>query len=50
MMAILGLLFVYILINLGMVAVGVGIGYLLHWLLPSVDLGTSTLIAVGGRR
>src|SRR4051812_41952046 len=46
MMAILGLLFVYILIDLGMVAVGVGIGFLLHWLLPSVDLGTSILIAV----
>ncbi len=46
MKAALGLLLVYALINLGMIAVAVGIGFLLHWILPSVDLGTGILIAV----
>jgi hypothetical protein len=46
MKAILGLLFVYVLVNLGLIALGVGIGFLLHWMLPSVDLGTGILIAV----
>ena len=46
MKAILGLLVVYILIDLGLIAVGVGIGSLLHWMVPSIDLGTGILIAV----
>ncbi len=46
MKAILGLLVVFILINLGLIAVGVGIGSLLHWMVPSIDRGTSILIAV----
>ncbi len=46
MKAILGLLFLFILINLGLIAVGVAIGFLLHWILRSVDLGTSILISV----
>jgi hypothetical protein len=46
MKALLGLLFIYGVINLGLVAIGVGIGFFLHWILPSVDLGTAILIAV----
>ena len=46
MKAILGLLVVFILINLGLIAVGVGIGSLLHWMVPSIDRGTSILICV----
>ncbi len=46
MKAILGLLVVFILINLGLIAFGVAIGFLLHWILASVDLGTGILIAV----
>jgi hypothetical protein len=46
MKAFLGLLLVYLLINLGLITVGVGIGFLLHRMLPSVDLGTGILIAV----
>jgi hypothetical protein len=46
MRAILGLLLVFILINLGLIALGVGLGFLLHRLLPSVDLGMGILIAV----
>ncbi len=46
MKVFLGLLFVYLVLNLGLIAVGVGIGFLLHWMLPSVDLGTAILIAV----
>jgi hypothetical protein len=46
MKAFLGLLMMYLLFNLGLIALGVGIGFLLHWMLPSVDLGTAILIAV----
>jgi hypothetical protein len=46
MKAILGLLLVYVLINMGLIVVGVVIGSLLHRMLPSVDLGTGILIAV----
>jgi hypothetical protein len=45
MKAFLGFLLVYLLINLGLIALGVGIGFLLHRLLPAVDLGTAILIA-----
>ena len=43
--AFLGLLTVYLLMNLGLIAYGIGLGFLLHWILPSVELGTCILIA-----
>ena len=46
MKAILGLLLVYVLINLGLIAFGAGIGFLLHRMSPSIDLGTGILIGV----
>ena len=27
-------------------AIGLGVGFLLHWLVPAIDLGMATLIAV----
>lgn len=32
--------------NLGLIALGVGIGFLIHWLVPAIDLGMGILIAV----
>jgi hypothetical protein len=46
MAPLLGLLFIYVLINLGLIGLGVGIGFLLHWMLSSVDLGMGILIGV----
>ncbi len=46
MKGILLLLLAYAVINLGLIAVGFGIGFLLHRMSPSVDLGTSILIGV----
>ena len=46
MLPLLGLLAIYLLINLGLIGLGVGIGFLLHWMLPSVDLGMGVLIGV----
>ncbi len=46
MKALLGLLTTFLVVNLGVIAFGIGIGLLLRWLLPSVDLGTGILIGV----
>ena len=46
MKPVLGLLTVYLLIHLGILASGVGIGLVLHWMMPSVELGTGILIGV----
>jgi hypothetical protein len=42
----LGIIIVYLLIKIILLAVGVGIGFLLHWMLPAVDLGIGILIGV----
>ncbi|HSH81275.1 MAG TPA: hypothetical protein VLA19_22305 [Herpetosiphonaceae bacterium] len=44
--ALLGLLGIYLLITLVLLAVGLSIGSLLHWLVPTVDLGMGMLIGV----
>ncbi len=44
--ALLGLLGIYVLIMLVLLGVGLGIGALLHWLVPAVDLGVGMLIGV----
>ena len=46
MKPVLGLLALYILVNLGVLASGVGIGLVFRWMLPSVGLGTGILIGV----
>ena len=46
MRSVLGLLALYIMFNLGLVAVGGVVGYLLHRMLPSIDLGMGILIGV----
>ena len=42
----LGLIIVYLFIKVVLFAIGVGIGFLLHWMLPTVDLGIGILIGV----
>lgn len=46
MKPLLGLLITYLVVNLGVIAASVAIGFLLRWLLPSVDLGTGILIGI----
>ena len=46
MRALLGLLLVYLLVKTVLIAVGIGIGFLLHWLVPSIDVGMGALIGV----
>ena len=40
------LLIFYLLINVLMIALGIGIGFVLHWILPAVEIGVSILIGV----
>ncbi len=44
--ALLGLLGIYLFITLVLLGVGLGIGSLLHWLVPAVDLGVGMLTGV----
>ena len=46
MKALLGLLFTFLAVNLAVIASGIGIGFVLRWVLPSVDLGAGILIGV----
>ena len=46
MKSFLGLLFFYLLFNVLLIALGTGIGFLLHWILPAVEIGMSILIGV----
>ena len=39
-------IFVYLLTNLFVLGLGTGMGFLLHWILPAVDLGVGILIGV----
>ena len=39
-------LLVFLVINLFLLGLGTAIGFLLHWILPAVDLGVSILIGV----
>ena len=42
----IGLFIVYLLIKAVLFGIGIGIGFLLHWMLPTVDLGLGILIGV----
>jgi divalent metal cation (Fe/Co/Zn/Cd) transporter len=42
----LGLFIIYLLIKAVLLGIGIGIGFLLHWMLPVVDLGIGILIGV----
>lgn len=42
----LGTFFFYLLFNVLLIALGTGIGFLLHWILPAVEIGMSILIGV----
>ncbi len=42
----LGTFFFYLLFNVLLIALGIGIGFLLHWILPAVEIGMSILIGV----
>ncbi len=46
MKALLGLLTTFLVVNLGVIAFGIGIGFLIRWMLPSVDLGAGILVGV----
>jgi hypothetical protein len=46
MRALLGFLLIFGTIGTILLALGAGIGFLLHWLLPSIDLGIGMLIGV----
>jgi hypothetical protein len=46
MKSLLVILMTYLAINPGMAALGIGMGFLLHWILPAVDLGISILVGV----
>jgi len=37
---------VYLVIKLVLLALGIGVGWLLHWLIPAIDLGIGVLIGV----
>jgi hypothetical protein len=39
-------LIIYLIIKIFLLGLGIGIGFLLHWLLPAVDLGMGILIGV----
>jgi hypothetical protein len=39
--------FIMTLVSMGVwIAIGLGVGFVLHWLVPSIDLGMGTLIGV----
>ncbi len=46
MISLLGVLILYLLINLVLLGCGIGIGFLLRWIFPAVDLGTGILTGV----
>ena len=46
MRGMLGFVLIFAVVNLLLVGVATGVGLLLHWLLPAVDLGLAILIAL----
>lgn len=46
MKAFLILFIFYLLVNAFMIALGIGIGFVLHWILPAVEIGVSILVGV----
>jgi len=44
--SVLGTILIYLVIKIVLLAVGIGIGFLLHWLVPAIDLGIGVLIGV----
>ena len=44
--SLLGLLGIYVLINTVVVGCGLGLAFLLHWLVPAIDLGSGLLTGV----
>jgi divalent metal cation (Fe/Co/Zn/Cd) transporter len=46
MKMLLGVLFVFLLILSVLLCFGLGLGFLLHWVLPTIELGIATLIGI----
>ena len=46
MRSLLGVLSIYLLIKLFLIGVGMAIGFLLHWLVPTIDVGVGILIGI----
>jgi hypothetical protein len=44
--SILGGFIIYLLIKLFLLGVGIGVGFLLHWLIPAIDVGIGVLFGV----
>lgn len=44
--SLLAVLGIYLLINILLIGVGIGVGFVLHWMLPAIELGAATLIGV----
>ncbi len=46
MRSFFGMFFFYLLINVLLIALGIGVGFILHWILPAIEIGLSILIGV----
>jgi hypothetical protein len=46
MRALFGTLLMYLILKLFLLGVGIGIGFLLHWIVPAIDLGMAALIGL----
>ncbi len=42
----LGVVIIYLLLDVLLIAVGLVIGFVLHWLVPEIDMGIGTLIGI----
>ena len=42
----LGALLIFLIVELFLIALGIGVGFLLHWVIPGVEAGTGILIGV----
>ena len=40
------LVIVYLIISILLISIGLGLGFLLHWLIPDIGLGIATLIGL----
>ncbi len=46
MWPLLGMLILFLFILAALVGAGMGVGFLLHWIAPTIDMGIGTLIGV----
>ena len=46
MRALRGTLLIYLILKLFLLGVGIGVGFLLHWIVPAIDVGMAALIGL----